>query len=61
MIQLLGTSITDKIYNTAISRQYTPEAAAAIAASIAFPPAFKVLIAVSVANGLGVAAIAFPP
>ena len=34
MITLLGTNITDKIYNTAISRQYTPEAAAAIAATI---------------------------
>lgn len=44
MIQLLGTSITDKIYNTAISRQYTPEAAAAIAATISLEVSGTTLI-----------------
>lgn len=34
MIKLLGTSTTDKIYNTAIARSYTPEAAAAISATV---------------------------
>jgi len=44
MITLLGTSITDKIYNTAISRQYTPEAAAAIAATISLEVSGTTLI-----------------
>jgi hypothetical protein len=34
MAEILGTSVTDKIFNTAIARGYTPESAAAIAATI---------------------------
>jgi hypothetical protein len=42
--QVIGTSITDKIFNTAVFRGYSPESAAAIAATISVEGAGAELI-----------------
>lgn len=44
MVEVRGTSVADKIYNTAISYGYTPEAAAAIVATISIENAGAELI-----------------
>ena len=44
MVEVVGTSIADKIYNTAIGYGYTPESAAAIIATISLENAGAELI-----------------